>query len=169
MTELDASKVKLLANKTSAGPVSDFIERYITNSPSNSWNQLKAELTMCFAEISEQALKMLKEIKQNRDESVQCYAERLLALATEVFHNQPGGIRAADRTLVGHFTDGLYFDYLQFKMLREKSQSLQDALRICIEEQNLRKLLRTRICHDYGRLSNKRVNAEEPLEVDQLT
>ena len=77
MTELDAAKVKLIAYKTSAGPVSDFIQRYITNNPNNSWNQLKAELTMRFAEISDsdQALKMLREIKQHRDENVQCYAE----------------------------------------------------------------------------------------------
>lgn len=170
MTELDANKVKLIAYKTSTGPVSDFIERYITTNPNNSWNQLKAELTMRFAEISdsEQALKMLREIKQHRDENVQCYAERLLSLATEAFNNQPGGIRAADRTLVGHFTDGLYFDYLQFKMLRERPQTLQDAVRLCIEEQNLRKLFRTRTGRDYGRQSNNRGNADEPMEIDQL-
>ena len=70
MTELDAAKVKLVAYKTSAGPVIDFIQRYITNNQTNIWNQLKAELTMRFGEISysEQALKMLREIKQRRDE-----------------------------------------------------------------------------------------------------
>ena len=49
MTELDAAKVKLIACKTSAGHVSDFIQCYITNNPNNTWNQLKAELTMRFA------------------------------------------------------------------------------------------------------------------------
>ena len=98
---------------------------------------------MHFAEISDsdQALKMLREIKQYRDENVQWYAERLLFLASEAYNNQPGGVQAADGTLVGHFTDGLYFDYLQFKMLREKPQTLQEAVRICIEEQNLRNYL----------------------------
>ena len=36
MAELQADKVKLVAYKTSAGPVSDFIERYITNNPNNT-------------------------------------------------------------------------------------------------------------------------------------
>ena len=36
MTELDAAKVKLIAYKTSSGPVSDLIERYITNTPNNT-------------------------------------------------------------------------------------------------------------------------------------
>ena len=168
MTELDAAKVKLIAYKTSAGPVSDFIQRYITNNPNNTWNQLKVELTMRFAEISDsnQALKMLSEIKQHRDENVQCYAERLLSLASEAYNNQPGGVRAANRTLVGHFTDGLYFDYLQFKMLREKPQTLHEAVRICIEEQNLRKLFRTRTGRDYGRQNISHPWVDEPLEVD---
>ena len=143
MTELNAAKVKLIAYKTSAGPVSDFIKRYITNNSNNTWNQLKVELTMRFGEISDsdQALKMLREIKQYRDENVQWYAERLLSLASEAYNNQPGGVRAADMTLVGHFTDGLYFDYLQFRMLREKPQTLQEAMHFCIEEQNLRNYL----------------------------
>lgn len=169
MTELQADKVKLVAYKTSAGPVSDFIERYITNSPNNTWNQLKSELTMRFAEISDsdQALKMLREIKQKKDENVQCYAERLLSLATEAYSDQQGGVRAADRSLVGYFTDGLYFDYLQFKLLREKPATLQEAIRICINEQNLRKLFKTKTGRDFSR-ARSNDSQEEPMEVDQL-
>ena len=65
MTKLDAAKVKRIAYKTSAGPVIDFIQRYITNNPNNTWNQLKAKLTIGFAEISnsDKVLKMLREIK----------------------------------------------------------------------------------------------------------
>ena len=169
MTELQADKIKLVAYKTSAGPISYFIERYITNNPNNTWNQLKAELTMRFAEISDsdQALKMLREIKQKKDENVQCYAERLLSLAAEAYSGQYAGVRAADRSLVGYFTDGLYFDYLQFKLLREKPATLQEAIRICINEQNLRKLFKTKTGRDFSR---PRVNDsyEEPMEVDQL-
>ena len=123
---------------------------------------------MRFAEISDsdRALKMLREIKQHRDENVQCYAERLLSLASEAYSNQPCGVRAADRTLVGHFTDGLYFDYLQFKMLREKPHTLQEAVHICIEEQNLRKLFRTRTVRDYGRQNISHPRVDEPMEVN---
>lgn len=168
MTELDAAMVKLIAYKISVGPVSDFIQRYITNNPNNTWNQLKGELTMRTAEISDsdQALKMLREIKQQQDENVQCYAERLLSLASVAYNNQPGDIRAADRTLVGHFTDALYFDFLQFKIMREKPQTLEDAVRVCIEEQNLRKLFRTRSGRDYGKQRTSNLRHEEPIEVD---
>ena len=55
---------------------------------------------MRLAEISDsdQALKMLREIKQKKDENVQCYAERLLSLPTEAYSGQQGGVRAADRS-----------------------------------------------------------------------
>ena len=67
---------------------------------------------------------------------------------------------------MGHFTDGLYFVYLQFKMLREKPQTLQEAVPICIEEQNLRKLSRTRTGRDYGRQNISHPRVDEPMEVD---
>lgn len=128
------------------------------------------ELTTRFAEISdlEQALKMLREIKQHRDENVQVYPERLLSLANEAFNNQPSCIHAPDWTLVGHFTDSLYFDYLQFKMLHERPQTLQDVVCICIKEQNLCKLFCTRTWHDYGRQRLDLRNTDEPMEIDQL-
>jgi len=171
MTETPVEKVKLIAYKTSSGPVSDFIERYITNHPTNSWQQLKQELVMRFAEISdpEQASKMLREIKQKKDENVQCYAERLLSLASEAYAGQPDGMRAAERQLVGYFSDGLYYDFLQFKVLRERPQTLQDAVRICIQEQNLRKLFKHKTGRDFGRpRENTQAHFEEPMEVDQF-
>ena len=82
----------------------------LTMQQTHAISLVKAKLNMRFAEISDsdQALKMLREIKQHRDENVQCYAEKLLSLASEAYHNHPGGVHAADRTLVGHFTDGAF-------------------------------------------------------------
>ena len=112
MTETPVEKVKLIAYKTSSGPVSDFIERYITNHPTNSWQQLKQELVMRFAEISdpEQASKMLREIKQKKDENVQCYAERLLSLASEAYAGQPDAIiMAKNNTNYSDFFESDFF------------------------------------------------------------
>ena len=41
------------------------------------WEQLKGERTLWYAEISDpqQTLKMLREIKQQLEENVQCFAE----------------------------------------------------------------------------------------------
>ena len=128
--ELDAAAmVQLIAYKTSAGPV---IQRYITNNLNNTSNQLKGELTMIFAEISDsnQPLKMDREIRQHRDEKVKCYAESVLYFATEAYSNQHGGVCATDRAMVGHSTDSLYFDYMQFLMLREKRQTQQDDINL---------------------------------------
>ena len=169
MTDTHRDKVKLIAYKTSTGPVSDFIERYITINANNTWEQLKAELTLRFAEISDpqQALKMLREIKQKREENVQCFAERLLSLATEAFADQPGGMQAAERQLIGHFNDGLYYDFLQYKLLRSRPQTLQEAVRICIDEQNIIKLFKHKTGRDYGRQTND-TNDPEYMEVDQF-
>lgn len=70
-------------------------------------------MTSRFDEItdSQHAFMLLRNVKQAPHETVQLFAERLIALAEEAFAGQPGGLQAVEIQLIGFFIDGLAHDY----------------------------------------------------------
>jgi len=46
---------------------------------------------------------LLRKLKQAREESVQMFAEHMLALAEEAYRDESGGVEAIERQLVGFF------------------------------------------------------------------
>ena len=79
---------------------------------------------------------LLRKVKQKPGENVQVNAERLLALADDAFIGLAGP--AADRQVIGLFIDGLTFDYMKMKVMRENPATLQAAITAAINE-HLRK------------------------------
>ena len=168
LDNLNDERVKRLAFRTSRGAVSDFIQRFLTEHQDRNWAQLKAELTTRFAEVSDQmhAFTLLRSVKQNAGESVQIYAERLLALGKDSF---PDGTDAQtiERQLVGFFVDGLSQDYLKMKLLRENPNTFNAAVNSAMQEQNLRKRFNLRT----GAPRETHVRDErnlEPMEINHL-
>ena len=106
---------------------------------------------------------LLRKVKQRSDENVQIYAERLLSLAEEAYARvQDGGAAAIERQLIGFFIDGLTFHYLKMKVMSDNPLTLQAAIRVAMNEQNLRKRFSLRSGH-----SEKYVNSQhEPMEVE---
>lgn len=157
-------RIKMIAYQSSRGAVSDFIQRYLNDHPNNTWDQLKAELTTRFAEITDpqHAFMLLRKVKQNPTENVQLYAEKLLALAEEAFVGQPGGIQPIEAQLVGFFIDGLAHDYLKMKVMRDNPATLGAAVNSAMNEQNLRKRFDLRA----GRSSKYEQKTDEPMDVD---
>ncbi|XP_060575694.1 uncharacterized protein LOC132733112 [Ruditapes philippinarum] len=172
LVQANQDRTKLIAYQSCRGPVSDFIHRYLTAHPNNTWAQLRTELTNRFSEISDpqHALRLLRDIKQGRHESVQIYSERLLTLAEDAFAGQQGGLAAVERHLISYFVDGLFYEYLQYKCLRDSPQTLQAAITSAVNEQNIRKRFSLRTGREYGRQGTERPSArsEEPMEVDHL-
>ena len=164
LTGLTDDRVKMVAYQSSRGAVSDFIKRYLHDNVGNNWGQLKAELTLRFAEISDpqHAFVLLRKIKQKPEENVQLYAERLLSLAEEAFTGQNGGVAAIERQLVWFFIDGLAHDNLKMKVMRENPATLQATVGSAMTEQNLRKKFNLRI----GRVNDSNVRHTEPMEVE---
>ena len=112
---LAKDKLNLIALQTSLGPVSDFIQRHLNNTNSTDWNLLKKELTSRFAEITDphHALVSLINIRQNKDENVQVYTERLLGEAEQAYIGQnESGKQIIESQLIGLFIDGLKDDKL---------------------------------------------------------
>ena len=156
--------IKLVAYQSSQGPVSDFFKRHMDVHPRQTWAETKVELARRFAEVvdPQHALLLLRKVKQRPGETVQVYAERLIALGEDAFVGQPDDVR--DRQLVGYFIDGLSEDYMKIKVMREDPVNLQNAINVATAEQNLRKRFNLRAGHDFK--SERYEKGSQPMQVD---
>ena len=119
LTHGDDDQTKRLAYQTSRGAVSNYIQRYMTEHPNSSWEDLKSGLNIRFAEISDShhAFKMLCKARQTKSETVKVYADRLYTLANDAFAKVNKGV--VESQLVGFFIDDLFHDYLRMNVMRE--------------------------------------------------
>ena len=156
-------KLKLVAFQTSTGSVSSFLQRFLGDHEDITWEQLKAELSARFAEItdSQHAFSLLRTIKQKQGESCQMFVERMLGLAEIAYDNQPGGLETMEKQLIGLFTDGILDNAIKLRIMRENPNTLQAACLIASKEQNLRKRFDLR----FGKQSKFEHNAES-MEID---
>ena len=163
LTNIHADRTKLIAYQASTGPVSDFLKRYLAANQADTW--FKAELRHRFGEVvdCQHALLLLRRVKQKSGESIQVFAERLLALGEEAFEGQ--GQNAVQTQLIGYFIDGLYQDSMKMKVMRANPQTFNDAVRVATNEQNLRKRFQLRTGHNSREEYDVR-SEREPMEVD---
>ena len=150
---------RYIAYQTSGGAVSGFIQRYIHANPDNTWQQLKDQLSVRFSYVTDRqmALSLLRSVKQKTDETIQVFAERILSLAEMAYLNQGGD--AVERQLIDIFIDGITNDPLKMKILRDQPNTLQGAIAIATNEQNLRVMVQ--MTHSHAQSSH-----HEPMEVD---
>ena len=176
LTNLNDKDVPKIAYQACSGPVADFIRRYLQERENAredpNWNTLKKNLNSRFAEItdSQQALAVLRKTKQKPNESVQLFAERLLNVAEDAYP-QGGDRPVVEQQLINIFVDGLYYDYLKMKVLRDDPQTFDEAIQVAMKEQNIRKRFSLRQEPEFERpqmTPNFRTPAkqEEPMEVD---
>ena len=101
---------------------------------------------------------MLRSVKQKQGKDIQVYAKRILSLAEVAFGNVGGD--AVERQLIDIFVDGLLIDQfkLKEKKIRDQPNTLQGAIAICTNEQNLR-----------ARVSLSHSKMHEPMEVDHFS
>ena len=172
LTQVENERVKFVAYQASKGPVSDFLERYLSRNPEENWRRVKAELRSCFGKLvdSQHALLLLRKVRQKPNESIQVFAERLLALDEDAFEGI--GDEFVERQMVGFFIDGLYKDQMKLKIMRENLLRFDDAVMIAIREQNLTKRFQIRTQNSDAASSQKsfwlgvsRQGEYEPMDV----
>ena len=135
LTGVDDNKLKGITLQTAQGPVADFIVRWMNDHPTQTWATLKAELQSRFVEIKDRniAFSLLRRVRQERSESVQIFAERLPAITEDAFQDQDqADLAAIERQAVGFFIDGLAFDYLKMKVMRQNPDRLKVAVHIAM-------------------------------------
>ena len=170
MNNLDQIKQIKIAFMTSRGAVSDYIFRWQTEvePERHRWEILKNDLTARFSAItdSNHAHALLRQIKQKPNEPVTLYGERLYNLAQEAYSqtnvSAEGSKAIVQRQLIDYFIDGLNHDGTKYKIMRESPRTLEDAIRVAMGEQNLRKRFALRNAKG-GSQDNDR---ETPMEVD---
>lgn len=137
LTRVPSDQVKMVAYQSSKGPVSDFLKRHLAANEGQAWADIKKELTARFAEVTDTqyALSLLRKVRQKPQETIQVYAERLMSLSEDAFPDPA----AANQQLVGFFIDGLIHDYMKMKVMRANPDTLQKAITVANEEQNLRR------------------------------
>lgn len=159
MSDMNNEDIPKIAYVTCKGSVGDFIKRYLTEIEASgelpSWNDLKQFLKNRFAEItdSQHALAIMRKMRQNSNESVQIFAERILQVAEDAYTSENLEHEIIQKQLVDIFTDGLSFDFLRMKVLRENPKTLENAVQVAMREQNLRKRLALRSQDNGGDMS----------------
>ena len=110
---MENKRVKFVAYKASKGPARHSRMRYLSRNPDENWRRVKAELWLCFSEVvdSQHALLLLRKVRQNPNESIQVFAERLLALGEHAFEGI--GEEFVERQMIEFFIDGLYKDQMK--------------------------------------------------------
>ena len=121
--------------KLVAYQTSDYLDRALNENPGYEWEQIKSELSSRVAETL-------------RDLSGQG------SYAAEV-----------QKQLVNFFIDGLWYDYIKIKVMRENYEILQDAVTTAMTEFYLRNRVDVITGHDYYSKSNIDSGQEEPMNI----
>lgn len=146
MYNMNNEDIPKIVYVTCKGSVGDFIKRYLTEIEASgelpSWNDLKQFLKNRFAEIidSQHALAIMRNMRQNSNESVQIFAERSLQVAEDAYTSENLEHEIIQKQLVDIFTDGLSFDFLRMKVLRENPKTFENAVQVAMREEILRKV-----------------------------
>lgn len=85
-----------------------------------------------FAEITDpqHALAVMRRTRHNSNESVQLFVERLLQILEDAYNRLKLKDKLVQQQLVDIFCDGLTYDYLIMKILRENPRDLESAIRV---------------------------------------
>lgn len=150
------------------GTVSDFIARAREETPKDTWTQIKTKLAHCFGEPmdTQHAYSRVRWCRQQRNETVHQYGERLLKLAKEAYGDKmttEPTKTLIDGELVGIFVDGLISGSMQEKVYRADPKSVPQALQVAHQEDLVRKRFAGSRPPNPPYGHNRK---EEPMEVD---
>ena len=170
----DSNCIKM-AFISSKGAVSDFIFRWQNDLSitEQNWEKLKTALSNHFAQVTdaEHAHLLLRQIKQRAHETVTMYSERLYNIARDAYANTNATSKESkaiiEKQLISYFIDGLVNDSIKMKIMRENPSTVDQALKIAIGEQNLRKRFALRNSKSFNENRVEREGRIEiPMEVD---
>ena len=162
MARLGDSDIPQIVHIACSGLVGDFVQRYIeecqTDKVPPSWSDLKTLMTKRFSEVqdSQYAMALLRRIRQGPNETVQLYSERLLRVAEDAYplsdQDHESSKVLVQKQLIDIFCDGLFHDFLRYKVLREDPKTFAAAVEIAMKEQNLRKRFNLRSGNNFSTL-----------------
>ena len=184
LVELSTQKMPSVALVTCSGAVADFIRRYLIEQESSenlpSWGDLKKLLKERFGEVlnKRQAQLKLRNLKQKTDESVQMFGERIIQAAEDVYTlDQRQSKKTKDlieQQLIDTFCNGVMFDYMKMKLIREEPTTLEAAIKVARREQNIRDQISLTLDNSQRSQNPLKLTIDQddrdiqPIEVDHL-
>ena len=132
---LDSERMCILATMTLGGSAGKFVTRTIKEVERITWQILRQKLQERYGEAVDSYLarEKVRKMKQQKGESVQNYAERLLAAATDAFEDTES--TDVQRTLVEIFQGGVMEDGLAKGLIRKQFHNLDAAVTYATQEQ----------------------------------
>ena len=160
----DDARARILVLQSLSGPASDFVVREIAKNNDITWKKLKEKLDGRYNDMSDiaYAKQKLRKLVQGRSESVQNFCERLMTTAKSAYNEDKLRNEFVQQQLVEYFTDGLLEDNAVKRIVRKKPATLEEALGIATEEQQVQRSFELRRGQD--------PSAEHtPMEVDAIS
>lgn len=159
-TTMDDERMRLLVTSTLTGPAADFALRTIRGNPEITWNELHVSLRSRYSDLSDcqYARERLRQMKQNKGELVQNFAERLATVAKEAYDNPDD--ETVQQTLIEVFNKGVSNDALARKLIRKRYTTLDEAVTYACQDQQDNRTFE--LCRGNGAAK------DEPMEVDSI-
>ena len=171
LVRADDEGLKRAAFQGAEGHVSDYIQRWINDTPEGTWGLLKADLRTRYGEAAdeEQARALMRKCRQQPRETVVMYAERLRQLFEDAYPGQTMNQPMIGGEMVQIFIDGLRSNSIARKVLREGPNNFDRAVDSATQEQRVldRFKLRNRVGEQTEGF-RPRDTVEEPMEVDRV-
>ena len=158
VVEADDARYRAFCLMTLRGPASDFLGRTLRQRPDVPWVALRNMLREQFSDTGDSliAKQKLLRLRQNKEETIQNFAERLFSLAEEAYSAVDLPTNIVQRQLVEILTAGLKDDHIARKLLREQPADLTQAVRLAATEYQTAK------CFELCR------RTEEPMDVSAV-
>ena len=130
-------RYKTFALQTLKGTAGDFVARLFRLHPQLTWEQLRQQLVNQYSDTGDQHMAQikLKGLKQKGGETIQNFSERIYALADEAFVGENMGNPLIQRQLVEILLGGVISYGVAKRLVNERPQTLDEALRIAVREQ----------------------------------
>ena len=160
-------KKQLLAYQFSTGLVSDYIKRYLESEEHKGWDHLKANLASRFSPVLDgpKAFELLVSLKQNKDEDIQFFAERLLGAAQRAYPQQNEHIRPiTESQLLSIFLAGIWDKNIRAQVERSGPRTFDEAYALALREQQIFQRCASQRRQDGPAHNN--VRGHESMEID---
>ena len=166
----DDDSMRSLALATLQGPAADYLLRLLNDNPALGWDAIAQLLKARYWDLSDArcAQQFLRTLKQNKDESVQNFSERIYSAALQAHPDVPfENNTTLQGLLIEVLLNGLSNRSIVAKVIRANPRSFSEAVQRAAEEQQILRSINMHNKHRMNNvdLSNHRV--EEPMEIGE--
>jgi hypothetical protein len=156
--EAGEDRMRALALQTLTGPAADYLTRYLNDHPGATWDAIRAALALRFSDAADtqHALNRLRHSKQQKGETIQNFAERILTYADEAFPGENINNPLIQTQLRDAFIDGVTDENVARHLIKNLPPTLDHAVTRATTEMQADRAYRVRR------------KVDEPMDIDHV-